>query len=347
MKRRDLLSLCLSTPILATAAGMFRPAEARESDKIKMGYNPATGNILGFIAIEKGFASKENLQIDLVPFTNSTDALNALQFGKIDVGVSFGCAAPLTFVTKGADFTIYAGYVSGGMPVYAAANFDYTGIKSFVGKKVAVPRMYTPDIVWRGAMMRAGYDATKDSEVMEFKKPSDVLEAVKSGKADVGIGTNSTYMAAMASGLKVITWTNDLDPMHVCCRCVSNTAWLNANPDVVHRFMKVWIAAEAFLMDNPEECVAINEKYLKLDEKDSRTMLLDTRQVFESDPKLNGVRYMWELLGKLNYAETAGIDVEKHIDAGRYLAALNDLTKAEPGNKHYQMFAERFKKYNA
>ncbi len=336
------LSLALMVLLLACAAAFA--AEAPKT--VKVAYNPATGNILGFIAIEKGFAADEGLEIELVPFSNSTDALNALQAGKIDVAVSFGTAAPLTLVTKGADFCIFGGYVSGGMPVYAGPDFDYKGLESFVGKKVAVARMYTPDIVWRGAMMRAGYTPEKDCTILEFKKPADVLEAVKSGKADVGIGTNSTYLQSLAAGLKTLTWTNDLDPMHVCCRPVGKTPWLAENPDLARAFLRAWIRAEAFLLDNPEECVKINEKYLKLDEEQSRLMLLGTNQVFESDPKSNGVRYMWELLGKLNYAETDGIDVEKHLNIDLYDKALAELEKRDPDNKHYKEFRERFGKYN-
>ncbi len=321
---------------------------ARAADTVNLAYNPATGNILGFIAIEKGFASAEGIDIKLVPFTNSTDALNGLQAGKVDVAVSFGTAAPLTFVTKGADFTIFGGYVSGGMPVYAPKDFNYTGLESFVGKKVAVARMYTPDIVWRGAMMRAGYDPAASCTILEFKKPTDVLEAVKSGKADVGIGTNSTHLQSLAAGLKTLTWTNDLDPMHVCCRPVGKTPWINGNPDLVKRFLRAWIRAEAYLADaaNTEDCVKINEKYLRLDEKQSRLMLLETNQVFESDPKGNGVRYMWELLGKLKYAETEGINIEDHLNTVLYKQALDELRAEEPDNPQFKAFEERFAKYN-
>jgi NitT/TauT family transport system substrate-binding protein len=96
---------------------------------------------------------------------------------------------------------------------------------SFVGHSIAVPRMYTPEIVWRGAMARAGLDPNTQCTVLEFKKPTEVLEAVKSGKVEVGVGTNSTYLQALAAGLKILTWTNDLDPMHVCCRPVARTEW--------------------------------------------------------------------------------------------------------------------------
>ena len=165
--------LAVAVLMALSAAAFAAPAP------VKVAYNPATGNILGFIAIEKGIDKEEGVAMELVPFTNSTDALGALQAGKVDVAVSFGTAAPLTFVTKGADFCIFGGYVSGGMPVYARPDFDYKGMESFVGKKIAVARMYTPDIVWRGAMMRAGYDPSKDCTIMEFKKPADVLAAVK------------------------------------------------------------------------------------------------------------------------------------------------------------------------
>ena len=55
---------------------------------------------------------------------------------------------------------------------------------------------------------------------------------------------------------------------------------------------------------------------------------------------------MWELLGKLNYAETEGIDVEKHINAALYKEALDELQQKEPDNKRYKEFAERYVKYN-
>ncbi len=344
MKKTALFVLAALLPALLVLGSV--PAVAGDLREIKMAYNPQTGNILGFIAIEKGFATNEGIELTLVPFSNSTDALNALQAGKVDVAVSFGTAAPLTFVTKGADFTIFGGYVSGGMPVYARPDFEYKDMHSFVGQKVAVARMYTPDIVWRGAMMKAGLDPQKSCEILEFKKPTDVLEAVKSGKADVGVGTNSTYLQSLAAGLKTIAWTNDLDPMHVCCRPVGGTAWIKENPDLITAFLRAWIRSEAFLIDNPEACVAFNEKYLKLDAQQSRQMLLETNQVFESDPKGNGVRYMWKLLGDLKYAETGGINIEDHLNTTLYKRALDELAAKDPGNRHYAEFQKRYAAYN-
>jgi NitT/TauT family transport system substrate-binding protein len=55
---------------------------------------------------------------------------------------------------------------------------------------------------------------------------------------------------------------------------------------------------------------------------------------------------MWKLLGDLHYAETAGIDIEKHLNSSIYKAALDELAARNPDNATYKMFEERFVKYN-
>ena len=332
----------------ATQTTPTAPAVPQQLQKIKVAYNPGTGNITGFIAIEKGIAAEEGIEIELVPFSNSTDALTALHAGKVDVAVSFGTAAPLTFVTNGSDFSIFGGYISGGMPVYADSALEYTGLESYVGKKVATARMYTPDIVWRAAMMDAGYDLETDVTILEFKTPSEVLEAVKSGKADIGIGTNSTYLQSLAAGLQTLGWSNDFwDPVHVCCRPVANTEWINGNTETVKAFLRSYIRAEQVLNEEPDYAVQLNMKYLEIDEEDARVMLLETNQIFETDPKSNGVRHMWNKLIEMAYIEPGDIDVNDHINTVLYKEALDELTARYPDeSEFYNKLQQRFIDYN-
>lgn len=359
-KFTKLLSLLLVTTLTLTACGAKTDGKgesnsgnnltqsSKDNYELNVGYNPGTGNILGFIAEEKGIAKEEGVKMNLVPFSNSTDALNALNVGKIDVGVSFGTAAPLTFVTQGADFTIFGGYISGGMPVYANPNIEYNGLQSFKGKKVATARMYTPDIVWKAAMMDAGYDLEQDVEVMEFKKPTEVLEAVKSGKADIGIGTNSTYMQSKEAGLKTIAWSNDFwEPVHVCCRPVALTEGIKNNPNAYKAFLKSFIRAQKVLEEDPDYAVKLNMKYLELDEERARTMLLDTNQIFEADPKSDGIKHMWEKLIEMNYIEAGDINVDDHIDIKLYKEALDELTKRYPEDEFYKKLQKKYTEYNS
>ena len=338
-----------------TAAETEAKAETeaqKEADQelpvILVGSNPGTGNIFGYIAMDKGFDKEEGYTTELVPFDNSTDALNALQAKKIDVGVNFGTAAPLTFVTKGADFTIFGGYVSGGMPVYAKPEFEYTGLESFVGKNVATARAYTPDILWRGAMMEAGYDLEKDVTIMEFKKPAEALAAVKSGQADVGVGTNSTYLGAMESGMKVLCWTNDLDPTAVCCRQVARTEWINENPDLAVAYLKSLIRAEEVFYGDQDYAVSVFAKYMELEEDKARTLLLETNQELWLDPKSDGVQKMWQTLQDLNYADVGDIQVTDHINIDLYKQALDELIQEHPDSEYFsKTLMERYEEYNS
>lgn len=346
------LSACGSNDV-ETAAKTSGTEENKSEDKkenqvIKVGSNPGTGNIFGYIAMDKGFDKAEGYTTELISFDNSTDALNALQTGKIDVGVNFGTAAPLTFVTQGADFTIFGGYVSGGMPVYAGENFDYEDIGSFKGKNVATARMYTPDIIWRGAMLKGGFDLESDVNIMEFKKPAEALAAVKSGQADVGVGTNSTYLGAVESGLKIVCWTNDLDPGAVCCRQVANTSWVNENPDLVTAYLKSLIRAEEVLYNEPEYAVKVFAENMDLDEESAKTLLQETNQELWLDPKSNGVQAMWETLKDLEYVDPGEIEVKDHINVDLYKRALDELIKEYPDSEYFsKTLMDRYQENNS
>ena len=106
------------------------------------------------IAFQEGYFDDENLKVNRVGFANSADGLNALQAGKIDVGVSFGTAGPLTFIANGSEFSIIGGHLEGGHPILVKKeNKDkYKSFKDFKGKKIGTIRIFTSDIVFRSKL---------------------------------------------------------------------------------------------------------------------------------------------------------------------------------------------------
>jgi NitT/TauT family transport system substrate-binding protein len=318
----------------------------KEIIKMKAGYAPGIGNLLSFIADDSGIFAKEGIDVELVPFSNSSDGLNALNAGKIDIGVSFGTAAPLTFVTQGVDFSFFGGYLSGGHPVLAKADLEYNSIEDFKGKTVATARLYTPDIAWRTAMLNAGIDIEKDLTVIEVKRPADMLEIIKSGKADIGIGTGSIYAKAIESDLKAITWSNDLLDNHVCCRPVAKTAWINENPELAKAFLRSFIQAEKIYVENPEYAVDVNAKYLELDHELARILTLESNQIIEADPKSHGIQEMWQGLHDIDYLNSPDIDVNNHINTLLYKKALDELTAENPNDPFYAKLQTRYSTNN-
>ena len=86
--------------------------------KITIGYSPAGGSsLLTFIALDQGYFKEAGLDVELLPFTSTADGLNALNSGKIDLGIGFGTAGPLTLDNNGADLVIIGGSLAGGHPI--------------------------------------------------------------------------------------------------------------------------------------------------------------------------------------------------------------------------------------
>jgi len=320
-------------------------AVAAEKAKLKVGYAPGGGSVLAFIAQDQKFFEKEGLDVELVQFASSSDGLNAVNSGKIDIGISFGTAGPLTFISKGADFTIIGGMLAGGHPVIALpANKDkFKSIKDFKGKTIATPRIYTSDIVWRGALKRAGIDPDKDVNIIELKNPSAVLEAVKSGKVDAGIGASSLVMKVEDAGVVIVGWSNDFFPNHPCCRVVARGKSTQDSPAVYRAFLRALLQAEKVKYEKPDYAVDVNKRFLNLDDQTAKVFTLEPHQATHVDPDTKGVKRMWDDMKAIKYVdESDDIDVTKYVNTKLYLDALNDLLKRNPKDKYFLQVKKHF-----
>lgn len=328
--------------------GSVLPASATVArTKLKVGYAPGGGSILTFIAQDQKLFAKEGVEVELVQFASSSDGLNALNSGKIDIGVSFGTAGPLTFITKGSDFTIIGGQLAGGHPVIAlpAKAGQFKSILDFRGKKVATPRIYTADIVWRGALKRAGIDPNRDVNIIELKNPSAVLEAVKSGKVDVGIGASSVLLKAKESGLAIVGWSNDYFPKHPCCRIVARGKAVQQNPEAYRAFLRAIIQAEKVKWDKPALAVDVNKRFLNIDDKMAREYTLEPHQHAQADPNRKGVNQMWKEMKSIDYVQS-DLDVNRFINTALYRDALAELQRRHPKEKYYREARKRFEQQN-
>jgi len=340
----------LSTTITAALlfiAGINAALAVPAPQKLKVGYAPGGGSVLTFIAQDQKLFQKEGVEVELVQFASSSDGLNALNSGKIDIGISFGTAGPLTFITKGSDFSIIGGHLSGGHPVIALPSkaAQFKTIKDFKGKTVATPRIYTADIVWRGALKRAGIDPNKDVKIIELKNPSAVLEAVKSGKVDVGIGASSVLLKAKESGLSIVGWSNDYFPQHPCCRIVAKGKAVKESPDVYRAFLRAILQAEKIKWEQPALAVAVNKRFLNVDDAMAREYTLEPHQHTHADPNRKGVNQMWQEMKTIDYVQS-DLDINRYINVELYRDALKELQRRHPKDKYYREAKKRFDKQN-
>ncbi|WP_318503414.1 ABC transporter substrate-binding protein [Bacillus sp. T3] len=328
-------------------------SEVKENKQyeLKVGYGQGSGATLFDVAELEGFFEDENLKVEGVGFASSADGLNALQAGKIDLGMTFGTAAPLTFISKGSDFSIIGGHLEGGHPILVQKKDKdkYKTLDDYKGKKVGTIRMFTSDIVFRSALSEAGIDWKKDLEIIEFKTPGDLLQAISSGKVDVAVSAGSTYLQAKEQNLAVVNWSNDLNPTHVCCRVVTRKDLLSEdNGEAYKRFLKALIRAERVRNEHPDEAVEAAKTHLKLDDKTVDSIVNEEHAHYSPDPNSKEVKKMWEQMKEIGYIENGeGIDINNNINLDLYERALDELIKEYPKDKkYYQEQLDRFNKQN-
>ncbi len=317
--------------------------ENKELKKIKIGYLASPGHVLYFVAKEKGYFKEEGLDAELFLFTNSGEGLNAIKAGKVDVG-SFGTAAPLTFISKGTEFTIFGGQQTEGHGIVALPEKakELTSLESFKGKTVATVRLATGDVIFRGALKEAGIDWKTDLKINELDSPAAVLEAVKKGSVDAGIVWTPFIKLGEKQGLQIVKYSGDLVKMHTCCRQVALTSKIKEDPKYYEKFQAALIKAYKFYQENQDETVDIISKYAKVDKDIIKAETYSGHIHSIPDPDKDGVVKFWELINKSGYI-TSDLKIENYVDTSIYKNALDNVLKEYPNEAVYKKLKSDFK----
>ncbi|MDR1052207.1 MAG: ABC transporter substrate-binding protein [Deltaproteobacteria bacterium] len=317
------------------------------AETLKLGRNQGANQTLPVLGINNGYFTDQGLDVELVTFLSTSDGINALNAGKIDVGMSFGTGSPLTFAAEGAPIVIIAGNLSGGHPIITTQENapKFKGIEDFRGKTVGTPRLYTADVVFRGAAFKAGLVPGKDFELIEFKRPNDIVEAVRTGKIDIGVASGAVIASSLEAGLAIPLWSNDLFAYHPCCRIITTKDVLEKRrPDLV-KLIAGLLRAEKFFIDDPEAGVQANIVDMQVDEKMARIMTLDPHIQLSVDPNTKGVITMWEYMQACEYIQSDA-DPKSFIDTSLYQEALAQVKSEEPDNPYWAEVERRFQDWN-
>lgn len=342
MKRIMLFVLLLS---LVTGA-----AFGAELPKLRVGYVPEPAHGLYFVAKEKGYFKEEGVDVDLYQFGSASEGLAALKAEKLDVG-TFGTTAPLLFISKGSEFTFIGGMMIGGQAIITRperlAELSGKDLRVYRGKKIGLVKLSTGDVIFKGALKKAGIDYRKDLNFVEFGSVAAVVEAVKKGAVDAGLVYPPHFsLAEKNHGLKVAHYIEEFYPDYTCCRIVAHTKEVNAHPETYRKFLAALIKAYKFYKNNPDETVKIYTRALKTDEDIIRNETY-VKRVAESnpDPLRKGILDFWKHIREAGYI-TQEYPVDRHINTTIYKQALDGVIRQNPKDKVYQQMLTFYKKNN-
>lgn len=328
----------------ATPAGKGKTS----GEVFKIGYLPATIDLLYFVAQEKGYFAEEGLNTELVKFANSGEGLNAIKAGKLDVG-AFGTAAPLSFIDKGAeDLTIIGGAGGKGNGIIALPEreHEFHDLKGYKGKKVATVKLANGDAVWRKGLAEAGLDWKTDLKIVELDSPASVLQAVKNKSVDAGVVWAPYMEMAEEQGLKVVQYTDDFFKGHPCCRQVAMKDSINSKEEDYIAFFKALVRAEKFYQENKGETIEIVSKYVKVDKKLIEADAYGGNLLISADPNKKGVEEFWDGMKKIDYVKSEG-NIDQNINTELYKEAILRLIQENPKDDFFKQKEADFKKANA
>nr|AAA97868.1 copper response extracellular protein [Methanobacterium bryantii] len=332
--------------LIAVVAGAFLVTGTASADnKVRVGYLPSTGDSLYFIAKEKGYFADEGLDVQLNEFQTGPDEINSLLADKLDVEAG-GVGEPLNFINNGKDLEIIGGAMGGGSSVIAKDNQTAQALrdkpKNYEGKTVATVKMSTPDVTIKAALKEQGVDLNKVNFV-EFKTAADVVQAVKSGKAQVGLVWPPFEYTAQQQGLIIVKYSDEYQPNHPCCRIVTTETKLKANPDKWVKFERALIRAYDFYKNNPDETTAIVGKYVKMDQTTLKKALYNGHLSLVPDPNKKGTLAYWNFLEQLGYSNITNTSaLDKSIDTTVYKTALDQLAQQNPNNANYKFLEKQY-----
>lgn len=300
------------------------------------------------IAKEKHYFEEEGLDPNYIVL--SSGEIEALSIGKGDIMLT-GIIPSLSYGAQGSDVRIVGGTASGGnfvvaKPENAEALRDLANWK---GKRLGTVRLSTSEMVSRYSLGQLGLDlsnGSKDITFVEIDSYPNIIEAVRKGSVDVGF-VDSAYKQSLDDlGLTILFPMTYMFPNYVCCRLTANANALVAKRSAFIKFFKAELRAYKDLLEDKEGVIKLLAKVSSQEESFVRDYVYNTdnnaNRIFNPDPDLKRVTYVYETLKKFDYVERKGIEADTIVDTTVYKAALDEILERYPNEAIYRQLAEDY-----
>ena len=249
-------------PICRTASDT--PALTGAPRKLKLSWNAGAVCLAPVaVAIDYGFFQKQNLDVELVNYSGSTDQLlEAIATGKSDAGLGMALRW-LKPLEQGFDVKIVAGTHGGCMRVLTRTNSGVDKLADLKGKIVAVGDLAGPDKNFFSIQLaKLGIDPNKDVDWRPY--PGNLLNlAVEKGEVQ----------AFLASDPLAHLWLKDTQYKEVasnldgeyrdksCCIVGIRGSLIRQEPQVARALTQALLDAAMFTSRNPDKTAKSFQPY--------------------------------------------------------------------------------------
>jgi NitT/TauT family transport system substrate-binding protein len=250
-------------PICRTASEA-PPALTGAPRKLRLSWNAGAVCLAPVpVAIDNGFFQKQNLDVELVNYSGSTDQLlEAIATGKSDAGLGMALRW-LKPLEQGFDVKIAAGTHGGCMRVLTRADSSVTQLADLKGKIVAVGDLAGPDKNFFSIQLaKLGIDPNRDIDWRAY--PGNLLNvAVEKGEVQAFLASDPlAYLWLKDSAYKEVA--SNLDGAYrdmTCCILGLRGSLVRQEPHVARAITQALLDAAMFTSQNPDKAAKSFQPY--------------------------------------------------------------------------------------
>jgi NitT/TauT family transport system substrate-binding protein len=255
------LGMLISVIAAMTSVALLEPVTnaANAADKISVAVIPIADCAPIFLGKEKGFFSKQGLDLDLSTAGGGAAIIPGVISGQMQFGFS-NISSMMIAQTKGLNLVgIAPGASSTGMAdndfaaIIASGSSPLKSAKDLEGKTVAVNNLNNiGDTSVRAAVRKAGGDPTK-IKFLEVPFP-DMPAALANNRIEAAWIVEPFLTISRDRGAKVISWNLlDVAPKMMIAVYFTSEKYAKENPDIVKRFKTAITESLAYADLHPDE----------------------------------------------------------------------------------------------
>lgn len=308
MKRTVWMALLL----MAFACSVALAGEAKR-EKLTIAYHPHIVGVGGILnAVDNGYFDREQLDVELIQFTNGAMELAAMASGQIDIGY-IGVGAHV-FAPQGQCKILALDSTDISGEILVRADSGIKTMQDLKGKNVAISAGTTSDLILTMALRLAGMQPTDVSRIN--MEASGKVTAFMTGRIDA-ISIEAPYTDQIRRDMgadKVFTVSGSADflPDAVFTNSwVTTSKFLERRPDLVHRFLKAWVSGTQDRYDNMDATVEKVAKFINMDAATVKLVAEKTNFLGTDEMKTifsDGTVLRWYNTGKEMFLEAKLLD---------------------------------------
>jgi NitT/TauT family transport system substrate-binding protein len=245
--------------------------------RVRAAYVSIASNMLpAWIDVDEGIYRKYGLDVELSYIAGAAKISEALIAGELDFGVAPASSA-IGPGLEGVDTVMIASWTSK-LSFSALVQASLQTAADLRDKRIGVTRRGSNSEIWSTAVLaKFGMQPDRDYTVLSVGGQAEQLAALQNGALDAAILTPPTNLLARQMGFKELLSYKDYALDFANVGAVTTRRFLQAQPDVVDRFLRASAEGVAVMMTNPDVTRKALTHYTEVDDP----AMLDETLAFE------------------------------------------------------------------